>query len=319
MYVLHCRLRSTPPHTHPKQLRIQSASTAMSMYIEFSAIITCRVLYIVFRQHRVVVNFGYGFDANAEAMTSAAMLITAMFIELAFEAVVDGFALILEFKHGIDLDKFWEMWRVNAAAFWGQHVFDGLLATTVVIWAFKLVPTAIWCTSPTDPCSCTGGGFEIYESFCVPASTTKVGNETVNTTTASVEQARQEFQGIFSSLAGDDITTVVISISVVFAVATVLALAFFYQERAEAAARAKELTELKEERGASFVCRERACAVDNSTVSKAFWSTLMKQLQTITNSQREEPRQAGERVPRQEAQGEDQGARRGAQVSRAQV
>ena len=46
------------------QRRKWAASTAMSMYIEVVAIITCRILYLAFRQHRFVINFGYGFDSS---------------------------------------------------------------------------------------------------------------------------------------------------------------------------------------------------------------------------------------------------------------
>ena len=36
----------------------------MSMYIEFVAIITSRVMYLAFRKHRFVINLGYGFDSS---------------------------------------------------------------------------------------------------------------------------------------------------------------------------------------------------------------------------------------------------------------
>ena len=75
------------------QRRRWAAATARSMYIEFVAIITSRVLYLAFRQHRFVVNFGYGFDSTDENMTSLTMLFTSAFIELIFEAVVDAYAL----------------------------------------------------------------------------------------------------------------------------------------------------------------------------------------------------------------------------------
>ena len=41
------------------QVRQWAASTAVSMYLEFSAIILCRFAFVVFRPHRFVVNLGY--------------------------------------------------------------------------------------------------------------------------------------------------------------------------------------------------------------------------------------------------------------------
>ena len=219
------------------------------MYIEFVAIITSRVMYLAFRPHRFVVSFGYGFDANDDAMTGVALLISSMFVEIAFEAIVDAFALSIEYKHGIDLKEFWKMWRVNAAAFFGADVFRGALAVTATIWAFKLFPNVVFCTSPTDPCSCKGGGFEIFEPFCNPESSHPSGNETngsnlTTATPASIEKAEKEFQGIFDALAGDS-TTVLVSVGVVLLVAAVFAVA---RSQLFAAKAKKEKDEIEEQR-----------------------------------------------------------------------
>ena len=234
------------------QIRIWSVSTAMSMYVEFSAIITCRVMYIVFRPHRFVVNFGYGFDADDAAMTSVATIVVSMFIELAFEAVVDGMALTIEFKNGVDLNKFWKMWRVNAYAFWGVITCDGINAMLMTTWAFKLIPDAIFCESPTDPCSCRGGGFEIYEKFCNP-EVTKDGNKTLNITAPSPEQSKQEFQGIFEVLDSSASQTLVV-IAVVLLLAAVFAVAFMYYESLQATAQARILSLKEMERSMSSHC-----------------------------------------------------------------
>ena len=183
------------------------------MYIEFVAIITSRIMYLMFRPHRFVLGFGYGFDASDEAMTGVPLLITSMFLEIAFEAVVDAFALSIERRHGIDLNKFWAMWRVNALAFWGNIVFQGVVAISDTCWAFKLIPNAVFCTSPMDPCSCSGGGFEIYDRFCNKTNSNL-------TKTASVEQAKIEFSGIFDALEGDS-ETVLVSVGVVILVPVV--------------------------------------------------------------------------------------------------
>ena len=65
-------------------------------------------------------------------MTSVTVIVTSAFIELMFEAVVDALALDLEAKNGIDLDEFWQMWKVNPLAFWGLAVTDNMLARHVV-------------------------------------------------------------------------------------------------------------------------------------------------------------------------------------------
>ena len=65
----------------------------MSMYTEVVAIISCRVLYLSFREHRFVFNFAYGFDTNDENMANLALLVCSTFLELAFEVIVDAFAL----------------------------------------------------------------------------------------------------------------------------------------------------------------------------------------------------------------------------------
>ena len=112
----------------------RATQTAVSMYTEFVAIVTCRVMYLAFRQHRFVVNLGYGFDASDENMTTTTMLITSAFIELIFEGVVDAFALDVEWRNGVNVNEFWKMWKVNAPAFWGNSVMDGIAAVHTSIW-----------------------------------------------------------------------------------------------------------------------------------------------------------------------------------------
>ena len=213
----------------------------MSMYIEIVSIITCRLVYLAFRPHRFVVGFGYG-----EAMTSTTLLVTSMFIEIIFEVVVDYFALAIEYKHGIDLSKFWEMWRMNAAAFWGLVICDGFASIITTIWAFKLIPNAIFCTSDKDPCSCVGGGFEIYKSLC-NGNESSAWNETKTSNQNLDGQAQAEFKGIVDAL-GNDSTVVVVTVGVTTLIAlifvlarVILALAQAKDEKAEAETLAEEL------------------------------------------------------------------------------
>ena len=213
-----------------------------SQSLQFVSIITCRIIYIAFRQHRFVFNFGYGFDSNDTNMMTTTMLITSAFIELLFEGVVDAYALSVESENGIDLNAFWTMWKANGASFWGLAVADSLLAAHTILWGFKLLPSAAFCTSPKDPCSCSGGGFEIYAPFCQSWSATgskESSNETSSslsnassaaspaTASASAEalsNAKNEYSGLFSALAADT-AIILISIGVVFVTIIVFTLA----------------------------------------------------------------------------------------------
>ena len=167
-------------------------------------------------------------------MTTVTMLITSAFLELIFEGVVDAHALDIEFKNGIDLEDFWKMWGANAAAFWGVTLADSVVSITIMIWAFKQIPTAAFCTSSTDPCSCEGGGFEIYAPFCNAAlfnyesNETTSGASTSNVTTVkdvqALQAAKTEFPSIFDALAGK-ITVILVSVGVVVLVVVVFTFA----------------------------------------------------------------------------------------------
>ena len=121
------------------------------------------------RPHRFAFNFGYGFDANDAAMTGTSFLFASMFLELGLEVTIDGAALGIEQQHGINVDKFWEMWQVNPGNFFGLHVSSSLAALAMNFWAFSTLPTPFFCTSQHDPCSCTGGGFKIFKPLCAAA------------------------------------------------------------------------------------------------------------------------------------------------------
>ena len=70
-------------------------------YHEFSSIIISRLAYMVMRPHRFVFNLGYTNIAasGTVGVTSVAMLLSATFLELAFEFVVDNVALQVESGH----------------------------------------------------------------------------------------------------------------------------------------------------------------------------------------------------------------------------
>ena len=269
------------------QRKLWAASVAQSMYAEFVAIITCRVMYVAFRPHRFTFGFGYGFDANDEFMTSVSVLVASTFVELIFEGVVDSFALNIEKKNGIDLNDFWEMWRefswnslsrwqgegdycqgipteyafqpghcdagVNAPALWGRTLIDGVLAILLTMWAFKLVPTYLFCKS-LDPCSCTSSaGFGILFAFCNATSESLVGNSSsslaANTTNDLIARARGEYAGVFDSLGGNVVSIIVGVAALILVVVFFLVADLFLElikvgdEKAEIERRAKELLE----------------------------------------------------------------------------
>ena len=146
-----------------------------------------RMAYFVMRPHRFAFNFGYGFDANDDAMASAAFLFVSMFLELGMEVAIDSAALGIEEMHGIDVDKFWDMWQVNPGNFFGLHLSCSMMALSMAFWSFSTLPTPIFCTSPHNPCSCSGGGFQIFKSFCAAAAaaaeaTKKLASNTTNST-----------------------------------------------------------------------------------------------------------------------------------------
>ena len=56
------------------------------------------------------------------------------------------------------------------------------------------VPTFIFCTSSSDPCTCTGGGFDTYGPLCdaTTNATESAANETSGNLTVVAEKAKAE-------------------------------------------------------------------------------------------------------------------------------
>ena len=184
-------------------------------------------------------------------MMSVSVVVVSLCCELAFEALVDYFALDVEMANGVDLNRFWSMWRKNAPAYLGRAVCDGMLATVITMWAFKLHPVAIFCTSPTDTCSCKGAGFEIFAPFC--NGTAVAGNGTVvlnaSRSSALVEDAQSQYIGVFDDLGNSavfifvSVSTAIIIVVVFVVVRFVIALAKVGDEKAVVERRNKELLE----------------------------------------------------------------------------
>ena len=68
------------------------------MNVTHSAIIVSKLIYIFFRPHRFVLNFGFGFDEADELMSPISFIFASLFLELAFELVVDVMALQVELQ-----------------------------------------------------------------------------------------------------------------------------------------------------------------------------------------------------------------------------
>ena len=119
--------------------RMWAGSIAVGMMTEVCAILMSRVAYVCFRPHRFVFNLGYGFDATDPMMTSPALLLTAMFLELFFECIVDFMAVSVESEEGVDVDEFWKMFHTNPAAYWGLFVMNNVIAFLLTLWAFVSV------------------------------------------------------------------------------------------------------------------------------------------------------------------------------------
>ena len=183
------------------------------------------------------------------------------------EGVVDAYALDIEWRNGIDLEAFWTMWEENAEAFWSvsnnerhllsllsswtQHaptrpkrglaIMDSFMAILITLYTFRIFPTYAFCTSPTDACTCHGGGFQIYEPFCGDSLLKSNGggnnsnNSTPsfsdsNATTATVTKlklAKEEYPGLFEALAGQT-TIILVSISVLILVVVIFTFARVY-------------------------------------------------------------------------------------------
>ena len=139
----------------------------------------------------------------------------------------------------------------STVAFSGRAAFDITLTTLATVWAFRQHPNFIFCTSATDPCSCVGGGFDIYATYCnttvvvLNVSNVSSDNSSDNVTTAVAvavaNEAMAERTGIFDAV---DSNAVIIFTSIGALVIIVL---IFGQARAFiATANAKDARALAE-------------------------------------------------------------------------
>ena len=84
----------------------------------------------------------------------------------------------------------------------GCHISNFFLSILFILWAFHLGPSPFFCTS-ADPCTCKGGGYEIYYDYCNltqylstlnPALNKTLHSETTTEILAMKTRAQSSFQ-----------------------------------------------------------------------------------------------------------------------------
>ena len=77
-------------------LRNLSGLASHHLSVCLSAIIVSKLVYVFFRPHRFIFNFGFGFNDADELMSPVGFLFASLFIELSFEFVIDTMAVQVE-------------------------------------------------------------------------------------------------------------------------------------------------------------------------------------------------------------------------------
>ena len=131
---------------------------------------------------------------------------------------------------------------LSASTATGFAISAGVLSTWWTFWAFTLVPTPLFCTDASDPCTCTGGGFGIYDQACNLKDAENI--------TKVVNKSRTDFLPFTETMASDEVVAAVATSMCVFVVIVVI---FWYarklnllnKELAEQATRLKRAQEVK--------------------------------------------------------------------------
>ena len=101
------------------------------------------------------------------------------------------------------------LFQRNPYAYIGCHVSIFFLAIIFILWAFHLGPSPFFCAS-SNPCTCQGGGYEIYYKYCDTFKTHSALDPILNATESdTIKQelllmkmnAQNSFKG--NSLLGD--------------------------------------------------------------------------------------------------------------------
>ena len=126
--------------------------------------------------------------------------------------------------------------RANPRGFMGWLMCDTLIALGLTIWTFILTPSPIFCTSSSDPCTCSGGGFEIYSVFC------NVAADPNASITNLTNQAMEEYHAVPDFLE-KNMTPILLSASVLMIIIMVYAVANLWLSLQDHKDAVKELEE----------------------------------------------------------------------------
>ena len=106
-------------------------------------------------------SFNLGFQSTL--VTTADILLTLLF-ELAVEFVVDYVALNNEL--GKDIPVHWFYSLLTRETVLAQAFFFAIAVYLNLVCNFPSMPLSHFCTSPTDPCTCTGGPYRLHRPLC---------------------------------------------------------------------------------------------------------------------------------------------------------
>ena len=106
-------------------------------------------------------SFNLGFQSSS--ISTADIFLTLLF-ELVVEFVVDYMALYNEL--GKDIPVHWYYSLLTRETVLAQAFFFAFAVYLNLTWNFPSMPLSHFCTSPTDPCTCTGGPYRLHRPLC---------------------------------------------------------------------------------------------------------------------------------------------------------
>ena len=132
------------------------------MIFELVAIPTTRLAYNVLAHHQYVIGL-----AQAKRQVSASAIFLTTFLELSFELAIDCMGIDVEMREGVSPEsyvgknaheilllpatlpyliiplhhRYFQSWRLNSVAFFGQHVSYSILSLLLGLWAFNNIPS----------------------------------------------------------------------------------------------------------------------------------------------------------------------------------
>ena len=206
------------------QHRVWAVSIMNTMQQEFIAIVLCRITYLVFRPHRFVFNFGY--NGNIES----GLVVVNMMLEIVGEALIDIVAAYTEIRQGIFLPIYFTL--LDRAPLSFNACFTNIHFTIIIfqLWAFRASPSAFFCTNPTDACTCSGGGFDLYTPFCTSSTsgggkiniTSNGSNAPAANETVKIQNIKGEYVDPFEFM-GDNLLTFIFGFLSMVSILAVLA------------------------------------------------------------------------------------------------